>query len=77
MSKEIFPPFEDPFGIDDIDYEHEIQIATGAIEANFARKAADDESDRLMRGLTKERDDWRKWRQSGNKGNSVINGVRR
>ena len=86
MSKEMFPPFTDPFEIDDIDYEYkiddidyeyEIQIAAGAIEANFARKAVDGESDRLMRGLTKERDDWRKWRQPGSKNKSLINGVRR
>lgn len=77
MSKETFPPFTDPFEIDDIDYEYGIQIAAGAIEANFARKAVDDESDRLMRGLTKERDDWRKWRQSDSRNGNVINVVRR
>nr|DAV87260.1 MAG TPA: hypothetical protein [Caudoviricetes sp.] len=78
MSKETFPPFEDPFGIDDIDcVELEVQIVMGEIEAGFARKAVDDESKRLIRGLTKERDDWRKWRQSGSKNKSLINGVRR
>lgn len=77
MSKEMFPPFEHPFGIDDIDcVELEIQIVMGEIEAGFARKAVDDESKQLIRGLTKEREDWRKWRRD-NKGNSVINGVRR
>lgn len=32
---------------------------------------------KLMQGLTKERNDWRKWRQSGCKYKSLINGVRR
>ena len=32
---------------------------------------------KLMQGLTKERNDWRKWRQSGGKYKSLINGVRR
>ena len=51
-------------------------VAT-AIAANLARKSVDDVNEKLTLGLTKERDDWRKWRQSGNKGKSVINGVRR
>ena len=51
-------------------------VAT-AIAANLARKSVDDVNEKLTRELTKERDDWRKWRQSGNKGKSVINGVRR
>lgn len=29
---------------------------------------------KLMQGLTKEREDWRKWRQPGSKGKSLING---
>lgn len=32
---------------------------------------------KLMQGLTKERNDWRKWRQSGGKYKSLINWVRR
>ena len=48
-----------------------------AIAANLARKSVDDVNEKLTHGLTKEREDWRKWRQSGNKGKSVINGVRR
>lgn len=51
-------------------------VAT-AIAANLARKSVDDVNEKLTRGLTKEREDWRKWRQSGSKGKSVINGVRR
>ena len=51
-------------------------VAT-AIAANLARKLVDDVNEKLTRGLTKEREDWRKWRQSGSKGKSVINGVRR
>ena len=51
-------------------------VAT-AIAANLASKSVDDVNEKLTRGLTKERDDWRKWRQSGNKYKSVINGVRR
>ena len=51
-------------------------VAT-AIAANLARKSVDDVNEKLTRELTKERDDWRKWRQSGNKGKRVINGVRR
>lgn len=78
MSEGTFPPFTDPFGIDDIDcVELEVQIVMGEIEAGFARKAVDDESKRLIRGLTKEREDWRMWRQSGSKNKSLINGVRR
>ena len=51
-------------------------VAT-AIAANLASKSVDDVNEKLTRGLTKERDDWRKWRQSGSKYKSVINGVRR
>ena len=51
-------------------------VAT-AIAANLARKSVDDVNEKLTRGLTKERGDWRKWSRSGNKGKSVINGVRR
>lgn len=50
---------------------------TTAIAANLARKSIDDVNEKLTRGLTKERDDWRKWRQSGSKNKSLINGVRR
>lgn len=50
---------------------------TTALAKSLAKKAVDDVSDRLTQWLTKERDDWRKWRQSGSKGKSVINGVRR
>lgn len=50
---------------------------TAALAKSLAKKAVDDVSDRLTMGLTKERDDWRKWRQSGSKNKSLINGVRR
>ena len=45
-----------------------------AIAANLARKSIDDANEKLTRELTKERDDWRKWRQSGSKNKSLING---
>ena len=32
---------------------------------------------KLEQMLAKQRDDWRKWRQSGSKNKSLINGVRR
>lgn len=32
---------------------------------------------KLEQMLAKQREDWRKWRQLGNKNKSVINGVRR
>ena len=32
---------------------------------------------KLEQMLAKQREDWRKWRQSDSKGKSVINGVRR
>lgn len=48
-----------------------------AIAANLARKSVDDVNEKLTRGLTKEREDWRKWRQLGSKNKSLINGVRR
>ena len=50
---------------------------TAALAKSLAKKAVDDVADRLTQGLTKEREDWCKWRQSGSKGKSVINGVRR
>ena len=49
-------------------------VAT-AIAANLACKSVDDVNEKLTRGLTKEREDWRKWRQSNSNGKSVINGV--
>ncbi|BBE88224.1 hypothetical protein CHBNII4_12490 [Haemophilus influenzae] len=45
-----------------------------AMAANLARKSVDDVNEKLTRGLTKEREDWRKWRQPGSKGKNVING---
>lgn len=51
--------------------------ATTALAKSLAKKAVDDVADRLTQGLAKEREDWRKWRQSSDKGNNVINGVRR
>ena len=51
-------------------------VAT-AIAANLVRKSVDDVNEKLTRGLTKEREDWRKWIQSNSNGKSVINGVRR
>lgn len=50
---------------------------TTALAKSLAKKAVDDVADRLTQGLAKEREDWRKWRQSDSKSKSVINGVRR
>lgn len=50
---------------------------TTALAKSLAKKAVDDVADRLTQGLVKEREDWRKWRQSGGKNKSVINGARR
>lgn len=60
-------------------------MLTAAVTAALSAWLSEIESERtqkdiqtkLMQGLTKRRDDWRKWRQSGSKGKSVINGVRR
>ena len=56
--------------------EHGKKILAAAVVAELAKllvkKAVDDVADRLTQGLTKERDDWRKWRQS-----SKFRGVRR
>lgn len=60
-------------------------ILTTAVTAALSARLSEIESERtqkdirakLMQGLTKEREDWRKWRQSGSRGKSVINGVRR
>ena len=35
---------------------------TAALAKSLAKKAVDDVADRLTQGLTKEREDWRKWR---------------
>lgn len=62
-------------------FERTKPILTTAVTAelakSLAKKAVDDVADRLTQGLAKEREDWRKWRQSSDKGNNVINGVRR
>lgn len=62
-------------------FERTKPILTTAVTAelakSLAKKAVDDVADRLTQGLTKERNDWRKWRQSGSKNKSLINGVRR
>ena len=50
---------------------------TATLAKLLANKAIDDENEKLMRGLTKQRDDWLKWRQSGKRNVDVINGVRR
>ena len=52
-------------------------VLAAELAKSLAKKAVDDVADRLTQGLTKERDDWRKWRQSDSKSKSVINGVRR
>lgn len=60
-------------------------MLTAAVTAELSARLSEIESERtqkdiqakLMQGLTKERNDWCKWRQSGSKGKSVINGVRR
>ena len=50
---------------------------TAALAKSLANKAIDDENEKLMRRLIKDRDDWHKWRQSGSRNGNVINGVRR
>lgn len=52
-------------------------VVVAALAESLAKKAVDDVADRLTQGLAKEREDWRKWRQSDSKSKSVINGVRR
>jgi hypothetical protein len=52
-------------------------VVVAALAESLAKKAVDDVADRLTQGLAKERDDWRKWRQSSSNSKSVINGVRR
>lgn len=62
-------------------FERTKPILTAAVTAklakSLAKKAVDDVADRLTQGLAKERDDWRKWKQSSSNSKSVINGVRR
>lgn len=52
-------------------------VVTAVLAESLAKKAVDDVADRLTQGLVKEREDWRKLRQSGSKNKSLINGVRR
>ncbi|RDE96171.1 hypothetical protein DPW02_11485 [Aggregatibacter aphrophilus] len=52
-------------------------VVVAALAESLAKKAVDDVADRLTQGLAKERDDWRKRKQSGSKNKGVINGVRR
>ena len=52
-------------------------VLAAELAKSLAKKAVDDVADRLTQGLTKERGDWRKWKQSGGKNKSLINGVRR
>lgn len=52
-------------------------VVVAALAESLAKKAVDDVADRLTQGLAKERDDWRKWKQSSSNSKSVINGVRR
>lgn len=57
-------------------------MLTAAVTAVLSARLSEIESERtqkdiqakLMQGLTKEREDWRKWRQSGSKNKSLING---
>ena len=62
-------------------FERTKPILTTAVTAklakSLAKKAVDDVADRLTQGVAKERDDWRKWKQSSSNSKSVINGVRR
>ena len=54
-----------------------LAAVTAALAKSLANKAIDDENEKLMRGLIKQRDDWLKWRQSGKRNVDMINGVRR
>ncbi|KOQ98378.1 hypothetical protein ABW51_00335 [Haemophilus sp. C1] len=65
-----------PIGHVDHDKTKLTVLVATAIVANLACKSVDDVNEKLTHGLTKERDDWRKWRQSGSKNKSLINGVK-
>lgn len=81
MSKEKFErtkPVVNVGTIGHVDHgKTKLTVAVAAIVANLACKSVDDVNEKLTHGLTKERDDWRKWRQSGSKNKSLINGVKR
>lgn len=82
MSKEKFERTKPVVNVGTIGHvDHGKTMLTAAVTATLAKllanKAIDDENEKLMRGLTKQRDDWLKWRQSGSRNGNVINGVRR
>lgn len=82
MSKEKFKRTKPVVNVGTIGHvDHGKTMLTAAVTATLAKllanKAIDDENEKLMRGLTKQRDDWLKWRQSGKRNVDVINGVRR
>lgn len=86
MSKEKFERTKPIVNVGTIGHvDHGKTKLTAAVTAVLSARLSEIESERtqkdmqakLMQGLTKEREDWRKWRQSGSKGKIVINGVRR
>lgn len=86
MSKEKFERTKPVVNVGTIGHvDHGKTKLTAVVTAVLSARLSEIESERtqkdiqakLMQGLTKEREDWRKWIQSGNKGKSVINEVRR
>lgn len=82
MTKEKFERTKPVVNVGTIGHvDHGKTMLTAAVTATLAKllanKAIDDENEKLMRGLIKQRDEWLKWRQSGKRSVDVINGVRR
>ena len=86
MSKEKFERTKPVVNVGTIGHvDHGKTKLTAAVTAALSARLSEIESERtqkdiqakLMQGLTKERNDWRKWRQSGSKNKSLINGVKR
>ena len=82
MSKEKFERTKPVVNVGTIGHvDHGKTKLTAALSARLSEieseRTQKDIQAKLMQGLTKERNDWRKWRQSGGKYKSLINGVRR
>lgn len=82
MSKEKFERTKPVVNVGTIGHvDHGKTKLTAALSARLSEieseRTQKDIQAKLMQGLTKERNDWRKWRQSGGKYKSLINWVRR
>ena len=82
MSKEKFERTKPVVNVGTIGHvDHGKTKLTAALSAGLSEieseRTQKDIQAKLMQGLTKERNDWRKWRQSGGKYKSLINWVRR